>query len=410
MNTLCIWYLSLLDPLTQTQVVPYLEGLVQAGYRVILLTFEPRALTAAQRHLWQRRLAAKGIIWHWCRYHKRPTLPATAWDITAGVFAGLRIIHRHKVRLVHARGYVPGVMALILKRLTGAKLLFDMEGFMAEEYVDAGMWPPGGMLFRLTKRAERATLKAADGIVILTQKAKELLLRWYPQEISTKPIVIKPCCVDMRHRPTKESPRPRPAAEGGKTMVYVGKLDGWYLTDVMADFMATAIRMVPGLRCQVWTQSDPRRLRELLQKKGINGRVTVGSISAEALPAQLIHADAGLSFIKPCLSKLASSPTKVGEYLAAGLPVITNPGIGGMDALLARQEAINHAPVGVMVREFAEEAYQKAIRQWLDICDDPSTPRQCREVAEQHLDLQRVGWARYRQIYHTLIGKPEVVE
>ena len=215
MNTLCLWYLSLLDPLTQTQVVPYLEGLVQAGYRTILLTFEPRALTTAQTRQWQQRLAAKGIIWHWCRYHKRPTLPATAWDITAGVFAGLRIIHRHKVRLVHARGYVPGVMALILKRLTGAKLLFEMEGFLAEEYVDAGMWPPGGMLFRLTKRAERAMLRAADGIVILTRKAKELLLRWYPQEISTKPIVIKPCCVDMRHRPVKATPRPQDAAEGG---------------------------------------------------------------------------------------------------------------------------------------------------------------------------------------------------
>ena len=36
-------------------------------------------------------------------------------------------------------------------------------------------------------------------------------------------------------------------------------------------------------------------------------------------PVELAMADAGLSFIKPCLSKLASSPTKLAEYLAAGL-------------------------------------------------------------------------------------------
>ena len=54
-----------------------------------------------------------------------------------------------------------------------------------------------------------------------------------------------------------------------------------------------------------------------------------------------------MSFIKPCLSKLSSSPTKVGEYLAAGLPVISTAGIGDVDDLLTGRNNGGRGPVGV---------------------------------------------------------------
>jgi len=162
--------------------------------------------------------------------------------------------------------------------------------------------------------------------------------------------------------------------------------------------------MVPGLRWQVWTQSDPRRLRRRLAERGVNGRVAIGSVPAEALPAKLAGSQAGLSFRKPGLSALAASPTKVGEYLAAGLPVIASPGVGDTDALLTGHEATGRAPVGVIVRRFSKEAYREAVLQLAALLNDPDTPKRCRRAAEEHLDLTRVGWARYRQVYNTLIG------
>ncbi len=132
MSALYICYQSVQEPLTQTQVIAYLEGLALAGHRVVLLTFEPRPLCPEETTAWRERLAAKGVDWHWLRYHKRPTVPATAWDVLAGIATGLRLIRKYKVRLVHARSHVPGLMALALKRLTGVKLLLDLRGFMAD--------------------------------------------------------------------------------------------------------------------------------------------------------------------------------------------------------------------------------------------------------------------------------------
>src|SRR5262245_1089465 len=144
MAALYICYQSLAEPLTHTQVVAYLEGLARAGCRVVLLTFEAQPPSAAEAKAWATRLEEKGIAWHWLRYHKSPTVPATLWDVLAGVATGLGLMRKYSVRLLHARSHVPGLMALALKRLTGAKFLFDVRGFMAEEYVDAGVWPARG--------------------------------------------------------------------------------------------------------------------------------------------------------------------------------------------------------------------------------------------------------------------------
>jgi glycosyltransferase involved in cell wall biosynthesis len=397
MTSLYLCYLGLTDPLTQTQAVAYLEGLTRAGYRIVLLTFEPRPLSADETTAWRRRLAAKGITWHALPYHKRPTVPATSWDIVRGIEAGLRLVRRYRVRLVHARGYVPGVMALALKRLTGARLLLDVRGFMAEEYVDAGSWPAGGLLYRTTKRVERLLVRAADGVVVLTHKARDLLHQWYPRELAGKPVEIIPCCVDVGRMARPAAPN----GSGGPTVVYVGKVGTWYLTEAMVGFVAAAAEKLPDLRWQVWTQSDPGPLCRLAEARGVSGRLSVGRVQPEMLPDRLAGARAGLSFIKPCVSKQSSSPTKVGEYLAAGLPVISTAGIGDVDALLAGG---GRGPVGVLVPELGPDAYRDALARLLDLWNDPDLPERCRAVARAELDLEHVGWARYRRLYAEILG------
>ena len=40
--------------------------------------------------------------------------------------------------MVHARGHIPATIALALKKRFKTKMIFDLRGLMAEEYVDAG--------------------------------------------------------------------------------------------------------------------------------------------------------------------------------------------------------------------------------------------------------------------------------
>ena len=107
----------------------------------------------------------------------------------------------------------------------------------------------------------------------------------------------------------------------------------------------------------------------------------------------LAAAEFGLSFVRPCPSKISSSPTKIGEYLAAGLPVVSTSGIGDVDELL---EGPN---VGVLVRRLEQPDYEAAARGALALAADPEARERCRQVARETLSLEEVGVARYDDLY-----------
>lgn len=392
MTALYICYQSIDDPLTETQVIAYLEGLASAGHSMLLLTFEPAGMDRENAREVRFRLLDKGIAWHWLWYHKRPTLPATAWDILTGIVYGFRLAHRANVDLVHARSHVPGLIGLVLKRLTGACLLFDLRGLMAEEYVEGGVWPDNGFLFRLAKRFERVIVRSSDGLVVLTKRGRVLLTSWYQKELSTKPLLVIPCCVD-RQRTGADTVR----VEQGLTLAYVGKLGGWYLTEAMLRFFRVVKRLVPGSRFEIWTQSDISPIEAQVREHQIAEETTIGYCRPSELLGHLSRTcDAAMSFISPCLSKQASSPTKIAEYLSAGLPVITNSGIGDLDDL------INTERVGVTVTAFSDEAFELGLEQLLRLLQEQDLRERCKSTAEKYFDLKKVGWAGYRHMYELL--------
>lgn len=73
-------------------------------------------------------------------------------------------------------------MAMVLQVLTRVPFLFDLRGFLAEEYVDSHVWPADSLLFQTTKRVERRLVARAAGVVVLTHRAARLLSEWYPRD------------------------------------------------------------------------------------------------------------------------------------------------------------------------------------------------------------------------------------
>jgi hypothetical protein len=124
-GVLYISYDGMLEPLGQSQVLAYLKRLA-ADRPIHLISFEKADdwANTTERERIPQGIAAAGIIWHPLRYHKRPTAVATAWNIACGITLGHCLFLRYRLAIVHARSYVPAVMALALKRLTVVKFLF----------------------------------------------------------------------------------------------------------------------------------------------------------------------------------------------------------------------------------------------------------------------------------------------
>jgi glycosyltransferase involved in cell wall biosynthesis len=407
-RVLFISYNGMLDPLGQSQVLPYLRELSKRGVRFTLLSFErDKAFTAegiAQCEQLREKLKTQGIEWHWLRYHQRPSIPATIYDVLAGIRKAGALVRRNRIEMVHARGHIPATIALALKRRFGVKMIFDLRGLMAEEYVDAEHWREGGLPYRITKAAERRILAATDGIVTLTERIWPIIREWKGLRGRAVYHEVIPCCVDLSLFKFSDEARARRRRElqlGNRlTMVYSGSLDGWYLTEQMADFFASFLKQNRDAHLLWLTTGSHDRVRELMRARNVEAdNFSVRAAASGEVPSYLAAADVGLAFIKRCVSKIASSPTKNGEYLACGLPLVINAGVGDSDLL------INEWKAGVLIENFGEEDYLKAGAEISAMVRDPGVRYSARLVAERVFDLDTIGGERYASLYEKVLAQ-----
>jgi glycosyltransferase involved in cell wall biosynthesis len=406
-RALYICYFGLREPLVQTQVIPYLLEIAKDRMEISLLTFEPdliRSWTREQIAAEQNKLADKGIEWHHLPYHKRPSVPATFYDVVNGANAVRKLLRSEKYDLLHCRIHLPMLMAAIARKFSShkPKLLFDIRGFFPEEYTDAGVWPKNGGLYRTAKRIEKWLLNQADGFVVLTEKAREIL---FPKssdgmDKNGRPVEVIPCCVDLKRFDSSDDEqrqltRSELHMNGRFVIAYVGSFGGWYLSDEMLDFFAAVRTVDPSVFILILTQRDTEAVADRLRSKGIDENdFLVRTALPDDIPSYLNAADAGISFIKRCYSKLASSPTKNAEYLAAGLPIVANSGIGDVDAQILSDG------VGVLIDTFDSESYVEAFSRLKAM---GNIREQCRTAARNRFDLESVGGERYRRLYKKLL-------
>ena len=405
-RVLYISYNGMLDPLGQSQVIPYLKVLSGAGIRFTLLSFEgPKAYTSEGRERCEqlrRELAACEIDWHFLRYHKRPSLPATSYDVMAGIRYGSRLVKSKQIEMVHARNQIPATIALALKWRFGLRMIFDVRGLMAEEYVDANHWKKGNVPYRLTKAMESRALQASDGVVTLTEKIWPEIKDW--KGLRDRDVIheVVPCCADLDRFRFLQSERDRVRSELGLqdrfVLVYSGSIGGWYLTDKTADFFVALLKRKPNGHFLWLTGGDKALIEKLMSDRGVNlDQFTVRNVRTAEVPGYLSAADVGIAFYKPTFSRLATSPVKVSEYLACGLPVIVNAGVGDSDDFVAAQK------VGAVVKDFNEGEYDRTLTTIETLLAEGIRERS-RTAAETYFDVKSVGLERYSRLYEKVFN------
>lgn len=396
-DVLYVTYDGLLEPLGASQVLPYVRGLARRGFSLGILSFEkPDDLARAGAvEALEAELAADGVAWARRRYHRRPTLPATGWDVLAGRRLVARWARRRRAPgIVHARGYLPGAMALAAgDRGAPHRILFDMRGFWVDERVEGGYWDARGPEAALGRRVERTVLAAADHVVLLTRRAAGHLPR-LAGGAEPPPWTVVPTCVDL----DRFAPRPPEAARkalglgSGPVLIHTGTVTGWYDGPTTMR-VGRAFEERTGGRFVVLTR-DEEQAQALAAEAG--ARPVIRRASPEEVPAWLAAADAGLALVRPGVSKEASFPTKVGEYLAAGLAVLATP-VGDLPAL-ARDDVLR-------LLELGAPDVDGAVAWLAGAAGEPGRVAAARGLAERHLGLEE-GVERLAEVYRGLGVRP----
>ena len=392
-NALYVTRNGLLEPLGQSQVFAYLRGLSR-DYRITLITYEKpedRADTARMEAM-SRECAALGIRWLPQRFLPRPKIIAPALSMLRMVWLVWREVREREARLIHARSYIPAAVALLVGKLSATPFIFDMRALWVEELITAKRLRRGSLLYRAIVAAERACLKHAGAVVSLTHAAVHHLNRVYPAAVAAQNTVVIPTCTDLdRFVPAVRAPERRVFGCLGTVV------SGWFRLDWLASFLAVALERDPDAAFALTTRDDPARVRAALDPEGqLGDRLCIAAASPEEVHRILQRQLASVMFFADDLGKLGSSPTRMAEILACGLPVVANEGVGDVAKIVREYR------VGVLARSAKHEDMTAAWEALQELMQDPELGRRCRKAAEDRFSL-KTGTAAYAAIYADLI-------
>ena len=388
-RVLYISYTGLLEPLGQSQVYRYLLQLADS-HDITLITYEkPEDLNDEVRvDSVQQAVEAAGIEWHPLKYHHSPTLPATMWDLLNGFQVCFRAIKRNDIEIVHTRSYVPSVLGLLCKRLFGTAFVFDMRGFWADERVDGGIWEEDSRLYRSAKWFETQFFENADVVVSLTEAGVDAIKGFDDVDTITTKFEMIPTCVDTKLF------TPQPGRQGDQfTLGYVGSVGTWYRFDDVLECFELLRERLPDAELLVLNKGDHEYIYDRVAEFDIDERrVEVTTVEHSRVPAEMNRMNAGIFFYTPTFSKKGTSPTKMGEFLACGIPCLSNAAVGDVESILEDND------VGIAIDTFETDEMRSAIDSLVNLSMESSTARRCRAVAESYYSLE-AGVGAYSEIY-----------
>jgi glycosyltransferase involved in cell wall biosynthesis len=396
MKVLFVSYDGMTDPLGQSQVIPYLQGLTKKGHVIHLLSCEKKDNFVLHRSKIQSLLSENNINWHPTSYTKTPPIVSTFWDVLKMKQKAKQLHQNVNFDVVHCRSYIAALVGLFLKEKFKIKFLFDIRGFWPDERVDGGLWDLSNPVFRQVyiyfKKLELTFFTKADAVVTLTNSSK----KYIQENFNSKNITVIPCAADLKlFKPqgekTKKEYRLKLELGDDFVLLYIGSIGTWYLLDEMLDFFVVLKKKYSNAKFVFISGDDSSVIINKAKSKGIiETDIIVKSSARTEVPKWISIADLSVFFIKDCFSKMASSPTKHGELLGVNVPVICND-IGDL------KEVISFKDSGLLTEGFDVESYQKSI-DTINLSPDAVKSK----LTSEHFYSLENGIKKYQQVYDFL--------
>lgn len=356
-----ILYVTLIeDPINNgilnSQVISVLKRLVEAGHRVTLFSAPSKRFfarhTAEEVAQFQARLDSVKVKF---LYSPVPVLTNASirfflipWLVLFSLPAVLFLALRENADVIHCRSYPASLVGMLVKMLTGKKFIFDMRGVYPEE---GGFlfpsWHRKGLNFNTWKWLEKRMLVAADNVVVVSECFKQHVLNEYPEHADAFRMKIVVIICGVSSETTIDRPLPLTSMHDPVRLVYSGTLDGWTTPELLAKTYrnildSNAQRFV----LNIYTTSNQDTIRNAFSGEGIGGdEYAIQRLKADEVAAKLRENDIGILVRESSIVNEVSFPVKLGEYLAAGLPVIIN------SALIGAGEFVLKHNVGVVLGE-----------------------------------------------------------
>lgn len=395
-NILYISYDGLTDALGQSQILSYLSHLSNPQRRFVVMAYEKEENYEKNFQYVQEIVAMANIEWVKLRYTKKPPVLSTVMDVRRGIKKAKELHKKYHFDIVHCRGHISGIVGQEIK---GTQLIFDMRAWWADEKKDSGYWNSAlyKPVYNYFKRLEKNLFKNAAYNISLTNVGKKEILD-HGFSVDEK-IGVIPTCVNLSvFKPFDAAVKEKMRNTLGipqdvKVLLYSGSIGGNYDMDRMVKIFSSFLKVFPSAYILVLSKDAISETFLTKLKKAAIINYIIKNVSYLEVSDYLRAGDVGMIFYKPAYSNIGRSPTKLAEYWASGVPVISFENIGDLDYLFQR-----YSLGGVLCKEDLSNIEEKI--QSLAF----GYPNVLRDAAIEYFGLQR-GVEFYNTVYVELQRK-----
>lgn len=279
-----------------------------------LLTRRRTEFGAAFRPVWSTPYASNGLarVLNWLSYG------------ATSLIAGLRAPH---VDVVYASSphLLAGLSGWLIASIRRIPFVLEIRDLWPDVLVDMGGLSQSSPIVRVLRVLERFLYRRAVRIVVLTEG---VLPRLSELGVDTSKVVAIPNGADpadFEVSADRDELRRRYGFDG-VTVVYAGAHGPANGLELVLDAAASLRSKEPRLRfALVGDGVQKRQLQERAEREGLHNIHFLDPVPKQEMPALLHAADAGLHVLADVpLFRFGVSPNKLYDYLAAGLPTITN--------------------------------------------------------------------------------------
>lgn len=359
---------SLSEGVGSSQIIPLIERLAISGLRINLISYEKVIPRIELVDFFE----SLNVDWNFRNFG------------SSGVIGGIKRLNDLKLeipktKLIHARSDIPAVSAVYSQQ---APVLWDVRSLWADQKIMIQNNISNKLLYRAYRKMEGISASKSIAMSTLTQAVVPILQERNSRLPNLHTVV--PTAVDL------ERFKLSPTFPSKIRALFSGTYNEYYDLILSAKFINELGRITP-------IDTHWARPPESSKSQIGVGETRVFPSSQTGMSQLIPQYSFGMSVCKsdagPSLT--AAMPTKIGEFLACGRPIVLNKGLGDMDAF------INEFSAGVILDEQVESLRESADR-LVNMLLDPDTPFRCRALAEKYFSMD-IGASKYLDIYSKML-------
>lgn len=380
-------YDGLLDPLGQSQIIPYISAISAAGHTLTVVSYEKFGRSAKQIEHLEQQLLRMGVSWERLKFRS-----GKFWAVKrllAGIILMRKLCKNLQPDFVHLRGLLPAIIYQLSCSSTPS--LYDFRGFALGEWVDIGKLSKKSITYHFLNFLDHQAVKKASGLVVLEDSAKALLKDTY--EVPNVPLKVIRTCTDTQRYKADDIKKNNQNSD--LRLVFLGGAKFPYRPDLALALVEKINEYGVDCTLDFINEGDHDIIKQAIDQTTISTeKLRVLSCEHSQIPKILPKYDCGLVMVESSPWRRVCSPTKTGEYLSSGLPVISLKGIDALDELSQRTDCVRLVSAKDLMERFQNNELQKII----SVIRSNDIAQKAKILAKKEFDLEEAS-RLYTELY-----------